>query len=337
MNHIEQSTAYERLENLFNAAKQYCRDHMTASVYDAFAKDNWAIILGLPNDITIGFQDNADSTNILDNYVPVLKEAFASLHDIRVFLRFKILGGETVIENLNDLLTHDDTSSDSVSEDAKPNGAPSQFAPKATCSMDELNDALDAAKQYCRDRTTKATYEFYIRDLRPIRFETPSTIILQVRSPFIQRIVSDRYSELLKEAFRSTLGGNIELQFEISPTSDDDTPVNCETSTPSKKDIPVGSTSKANFSIDELNDALDAAKQYFRERSQEATYEYYISDIKAVNSETTSTITLQIRSPFIREIVADRYSDLLKEGFRSTLGGNIELKFVLPPENDANS
>lgn len=217
MNHIEQSTAYERLENVFDAAKQYCRDHMTASVYNAFAKDNWAIILGLPNDITIGFQDNADSTNILDNYVPVLKEAFSSLHDIRVFLRFKILDGETVIENLNDLPTHSDESSDFNNENANQNGTLTQSAPKVTISMDELNNALDAAKQYFRERSQEATYEYYISDIKAVNAETTSTITLQIRSPFIREIVANRYSDLLKEGFRSTLGGNIELKFVLPP------------------------------------------------------------------------------------------------------------------------
>lgn len=222
MEHIEQSAAYELLENVFNTAKQYCRDHMTTSVYDSFVKDNWAIILGLPNDITIGFQDNADSNNILDNYVPVLKEAFQSSHDIRVFLRFKILDGKTVIENLNDLPTHDDASFDSVSEDANPNGALSHSAPKAICSMDELNNALDVAKQYFRERSQEATYEYYISDIKAVSLETTSTITLQIRSPFIREIVADRYSELLKAGFRSTLGGNIELKFMLPPENDAD-------------------------------------------------------------------------------------------------------------------
>ena len=98
---------------------------------------------------------------------------------------------------------------------------------------------------------------------------------------------------------------------------------------------PIQSAAKAIHSMDELNDALDAAKQYFRERSQEATYEFYISDLKPICFEATTTITLQTRSPFIREIVSDRYSELLKEAFRSTLRGNVDLKFVVAPESNA--
>ena len=44
--------------------------------------------------------------------------------------------------------------------------------------------------------------------------------------------------------------------------------------------------------MDSINDVLDAAKAYCREHTAEATYQYYISDIKAVSFENSNTITL---------------------------------------------
>lgn len=220
MDYVEQAAQYDFLENVYDTAKQYCRDHMSASVYDSFAKGNWAVIYGIPYSITIGFQDDVDSGIILANYVPVLKDAFKSTHGIPVVLRFKNSDGETAFMNLHDLPPHGGANPDSKSGNATTNNAPIQSAAKAIHSMDELNDALDAAKQYFRERSQEATYEYYISDLKPICFEATTTITLQTRSPFIRKIVADRYSELLKEAFRSTLGGNVDLKFVVAPEND---------------------------------------------------------------------------------------------------------------------
>ena len=85
-------------------------------------------------------------------------------------------------------------------------------------------------------------------------------------------------------------------------------------------------------SMDSINDVLNAAKQYCREHTSEATYQYYISDIKAVSFENSNTITLEIRNAFILSIVSDRYATTLKDAFKSVLGFDVDLKFVTPKE-----
>ena len=82
--------------------------------------------------------------------------------------------------------------------------------------------------------------------------------------------------------------------------------------------------------MDSINDVLNAAKQYCREHTSEATYQYYISDIKAVSFENSNTITLEIRNAFILSIVWDRYATTLKDAFKSVLGFDVDLKFVTP-------
>ena len=75
--------------------------------------------------------------------------------------------------------------------------------------MDSFNDVLDAAKEYCRVHTADAAYEYYISGLKAVSFENSNCVTLSVRNDFIRQIVSDRYTALLKEAFKSVLGFDI--------------------------------------------------------------------------------------------------------------------------------
>ena len=86
--------------------------------------------------------------------------------------------------------------------------------------------------------------------------------------------------------------------------------------------------------MDSINDVLDAAKAYCREHTAEATYQYYISDIKAVSLENSNTITLEIRNAFILGIVSDRYTALLKDAFKAVLGFDVEVLFVTPKKDE---
>ena len=88
--------------------------------------------------------------------------------------------------------------------------------------------------------------------------------------------------------------------------------------------------------MDSINDVMSAAKQYCREHTSEATYQYYISDIKAVSFENSKTITLEIRNAFILSIVSDRYAATLKDAFKFVLGFDVELQFVTPKEDDSS-
>ena len=69
-------------------------------------------------------------------------------------------------------------------------------------------------------------------------------------------------------------------------------------------------------SLDSFNGVLDAAKEYCRQHMADAAYEYYISGLKAVSFENSNCVTLAVRNDFIRQIVSDRYTALLKEAFK---------------------
>jgi len=86
--------------------------------------------------------------------------------------------------------------------------------------------------------------------------------------------------------------------------------------------------------MDSFNDAFLAVKEYCREHTVEATYQYYISDIKAVNFENSNCVTLEIRNDFICGIVQDRYTPLLKDAFKHVLGFDVELKFTTPKKEE---
>lgn len=82
--------------------------------------------------------------------------------------------------------------------------------------------------------------------------------------------------------------------------------------------------------MDSFNDVLDAAKQYCREHTAEATYQYYISGLKAVSFENSNCVTLEVRNEFIRGIISDRYTTLLKNAFKQVLGFDVEVRLVTP-------
>ena len=82
--------------------------------------------------------------------------------------------------------------------------------------------------------------------------------------------------------------------------------------------------------MDSFKDVLDAVKAYCREQMVDATYNLYISDLEAVSFEGAGRVTLAVRNDFFRGIVRDRYLPLLKEGFKSILGFDVEIDLVVP-------
>lgn len=90
--------------------------------------------------------------------------------------------------------------------------------------MDSFNDVLDAAKVYCRERTADATYEYYIKGLQPFSFENSKLVQLLVRNEFTRKIVADRYTALMQEAFKSVLGFDVEVQFVIPAPKEEEQP-----------------------------------------------------------------------------------------------------------------
>ena len=84
--------------------------------------------------------------------------------------------------------------------------------------MDSFKDVLEAAQAYCKTQMAEPTYNLYIAGLEPISFEDSSHITLSVRNDFICKIVTDRYLGLLKEAFKSVLGFDVDITLVVPST-----------------------------------------------------------------------------------------------------------------------
>ncbi len=87
--------------------------------------------------------------------------------------------------------------------------------------MDSINDVLEAAKEYCRDHTSDATFEYYIKPIKAVSFENSNTVTLEIRNAFTMGIVADRYTALLKDAFKSVLGFDVEVAF-VTPKQEEE-------------------------------------------------------------------------------------------------------------------
>lgn len=79
--------------------------------------------------------------------------------------------------------------------------------------MDSFNEIFAAVKNYCKERVAPATYDLFFAELEPDRFENGTAGIL-VRSTFVQGVLEERYLDMLKEAFNSVLGFDVEIKLE---------------------------------------------------------------------------------------------------------------------------
>ena len=84
--------------------------------------------------------------------------------------------------------------------------------------MDSFKDVLEAAQAYCKTQMAEPTYNLYIDGLEPISFEDSRHITLSVRNDFIGTIVTDRYLGLLKEAFKTVLGIDVDITLVVPST-----------------------------------------------------------------------------------------------------------------------
>ena len=87
--------------------------------------------------------------------------------------------------------------------------------------MDSFNDVMDAVKAYCKGRVSDASYRVFIQDLNLLNFEGTNIIILEVPNDVVMRFAAARYADLLKEAFASILGFEVEQKFVLAALAPD--------------------------------------------------------------------------------------------------------------------
>ncbi len=86
--------------------------------------------------------------------------------------------------------------------------------------MNSLDEIFDAVKEYCKERTVPASYSLFIESLSLISINNQD-VIIQTTSEFLQNMVSQRYVELLNEAFKAILGFDVNIKITV-PIKEED-------------------------------------------------------------------------------------------------------------------
>lgn len=81
--------------------------------------------------------------------------------------------------------------------------------------------------------------------------------------------------------------------------------------------------------MNSFDEVFSAVKEFCRERIVPASYTLFIEGIKPISFEG-GVATLQISSEFLRNMVEQRYVELLKEGFQELLGFAVQIVLTIP-------
>ncbi|MEA5010874.1 MAG: chromosomal replication initiator protein DnaA [Angelakisella sp.] len=76
--------------------------------------------------------------------------------------------------------------------------------------MDSFQDLFDMACRYCQSELSEVAYNLWIKDIEPLKFDG-SVAYLFVRSEFKKSIIEEKYLVLLKKAFASVLGFEVDV------------------------------------------------------------------------------------------------------------------------------
>ena len=77
--------------------------------------------------------------------------------------------------------------------------------------MDSFQDLFQLACEYCQQHLSEVAYNLWIRDIEPKSFDG-SVACLSVTSEFKKNILEEKYLSLLKEAFASVVGFDVEIK-----------------------------------------------------------------------------------------------------------------------------
>ncbi len=82
--------------------------------------------------------------------------------------------------------------------------------------MNSFEEVFENVKKYCEEKTSKVAMDTWIRIMKPVKLEK-QTAYFQVETEFQQNVILDTYSDLIKEAFQSVLGFDVDLDVQIAP------------------------------------------------------------------------------------------------------------------------
>ena len=76
--------------------------------------------------------------------------------------------------------------------------------------------------------------------------------------------------------------------------------------------------------MDSYVEIFSAVKNYCKERVAPATYDLFFADLSPVTFENGGAV-VGVRSDFVRGVLVDRYMDMLREGFQTLFGFEVEI------------
>ena len=83
--------------------------------------------------------------------------------------------------------------------------------------------------------------------------------------------------------------------------------------------------------MDSFVDIFSAVKEYCRERVAPATYDLFIADLEPVDFEN-GTVSVRVRSEFVKGVLEERYVQMLAEGFKSFFGFDVLISLLVEEE-----
>lgn len=78
-------------------------------------------------------------------------------------------------------------------------------------SINSFNEVFEMVSEYCRGEISEVAHKVWIKDIDPIKLEG-STVFLGVKTDFKKKILEERYSKLLRTAFETVLGFEVNLE-----------------------------------------------------------------------------------------------------------------------------
>lgn len=76
--------------------------------------------------------------------------------------------------------------------------------------MESFREVFNLVSSYCREQISEVAHTLWIKDIEPVKFED-STAYLYVKSEFKKNIIEEKYLDLLKRAFESVLGFEVNI------------------------------------------------------------------------------------------------------------------------------
>lgn len=89
--------------------------------------------------------------------------------------------------------------------------------------------------------------------------------------------------------------------------------------------------------MDSFTDIFSALKEYCKSKVAPATFDLFIADLEPISFEN-GVASIRVRSVFIKGVLEERYIPMLKEGFHSLLGFDVDVSLdVVVEKNEPSS